>query len=198
MPITLLTGEATQILKQFPNGSIDAVITVPPCLQTYRGKPLPLPKKTVEQVLIECHRVMRNNTAIYAFSEDKQLGFYLNIIKKFFQFRNILVWKRKDWSAGKLRYSYGRECEFVIYANKGKRQLNEIGGYQRHISILEYPRKGFVSLLGWFLAVSTNAGDIVLDPFYTSDSVRIACQEMNRQFIGIKKEVISNEDFNCL
>lgn len=162
------------------------MITRPPHLQTYGGKFLPY-KNMVRKVLVECQRVMRNNTAIYVFCEDRQLDFYLSTIKRLFQFRNILVWKKSNWSAGNLRYSYGKECEFIIYASKGKRQLNEIGGHQRHLSILEYPQKKPISLLNWFLTVSTDAGDIVLDPFMQDSLTEEACQGMNRQFIGIKE-----------
>ena len=210
-PITLIQGNSVEILKQFPDDTVDCVLTDPPYLSLHRNNWIPKSRSEwlfrgsnyehrgkVEQILIECRRILRNNTAIYVFSDDTNLDFYLSVIKEHFQFKNVLVWKKNNWSSGDLRYSYGKQCEFIVYANKGKRKLNEIGGHQRHISILEYPRippkqrlypfQKPLNLITWFLMVSTDAGDIVLDPFMGSATVGEACQNLNRQFIGIDND----------
>ena len=205
----LILGDSSIMLEAFPDKCMDCVITDPPYLVGYVSRRTAITKvnrkypgddyqsrSVVKKVLEECKRIMKDNSAIYVFSSDMHLDFYLHIVNKLFWFKNVLVWKKNNWAAGDLQCSYGKQCEFIIYANKGKRRLNEIGGHQRHISILEYPRvppkqrlhsqEKPVSLLTWLLMVSTDFGDTVLDPFCGSGSLGVACQNLGRQFIGIE------------
>ena len=43
-------------------------------------------------------------------------------------------------------------------------------------------------LIKWILKYYSKEGDLVLDPTMGSGSTGVACQEMNRQFIGIEKD----------
>ena len=43
-------------------------------------------------------------------------------------------------------------------------------------------------LIKWILKYYSKEGDVILDPTMGSGSTGVACQEMNRQFIGIEKD----------
>ena len=45
-----------------------------------------------------------------------------------------------------------------------------------------------VALIEWILKYYSKEGDVVLDPTMGSGSCGVACENMNRKFIGIEKD----------
>ena len=84
-------------------------------------------------------------------------------------------------------YHYRARYEFILFFEKGKRKLNNLG-----ISdVLEAPRihRGYptekpVSIAEVLVTQSTQAGEIVIDPFCGSGSVGVAAQKHDRRFLG--------------
>jgi DNA modification methylase len=52
-----------------------------------------------------------------------------------------------------------------------------------------HPTQKPVGLIEFFLKYFTKAGDVVLDPTMGSGSTGVACQNMDRNFIGIEQDV---------
>ena len=91
---------------------------------------------------------------------------------------------------------YVTTCEFALWAVKGKgwtfnRQRdtyeNTIFKYPI-VSLKEriHPTQKSVGLMKDLIAIHSNEGDTVLDPFMGSGSTAIAAIEMNRNFIGFE------------
>jgi site-specific DNA-methyltransferase (adenine-specific) len=143
-----------------------------------------------ENIVIECHRILANDTHAYFFCADATLPDMQVLVRKHFTFKNILTWKKGNWTAGDLAGAYGKECEFIIFAQKGRREL--IGG--RPSSHLSHPRidpdksvhscQKPVTLMSFLIEHSTNQGEIVCDPFTGSGSTAVAALGLGRQFIG--------------
>lgn len=57
--------------------------------------------------------------------------------------------------------------------------------WQKKTNIL-HPTVKNVEFIKWILQISSNDGDVVLDPFMGSGSTGIACEETNRKFVGIE------------
>lgn len=51
-----------------------------------------------------------------------------------------------------------------------------------------HPAQKPVDLIRRFISLSSQEGDLVLDPFTGSGTTAIACQEENRNFIGFEKD----------
>lgn len=102
--------------------------------------------------------------------------------------------------------TFGHEAYSKKYKPLDNEWANSIGadGYTmpekidrtwRHgTTVLYYPRQqGFghctakpVALIEYLLGGYTNAGDIILDPFMGSGTTAVACQNTNRNYIGIE------------
>lgn len=205
----LYLGNALDVLSSIPDESIDCIVTDPPYLLNYRSRHTPASdynketfgdkpifKPIIKEIFKECKRVLKPNTAIYSFSGDTNLDFYLSMVKKLFRFKNIIVWEKNNWTGGDLRYSFSKRCEYIVFANKGKRFMNITEGYKRINNLWYYPRvppkqrvyplQKPVPILERMLAVSTNPGETVLDPFMGSGQTGVACKNMGRKFIGIE------------
>lgn len=62
---------------------------------------------------------------------------------------------------------------------------NDINFYkEKHL----HPTQKPLSLIERLITVSSNKKDIILDPFMGSGSTGVACQNLNRRFIGIEKD----------
>lgn len=209
----LYLHDSLTLLQQTSSNLVSMVFTDPPYFMKYRTryrgskekgwgafgifKEYPGDEDTVENklhiiaILQECRRVMKDNSAIYLFSGEESLAFYLSIMNALFTYRNLIVWKKNNWTGGDLRNAFGRQAEFIIFANKGKTPI--IG--KRYSNVWEvnrissrkllHPQQKPIELIEKAILASSNIGDIVLDPFMGSGSTGEACINTARDFIGI-------------
>jgi site-specific DNA-methyltransferase (adenine-specific) len=84
-------------------------------------------------------------------------------------------------------YHYRARYEFVLFFEKGKRRLNDLGV----ADVLSIPRvhRGYPAekppaVSEILINQSTEAGQIVADPFMGSGSVGVAALKLGRRFIG--------------
>lgn len=96
----------------------------------------------------------------------------------------------------KLREGQSTEGKSIYGVPLGKdAEYKNTGGYEPFLptSVIEIASKGTshptekpVELVEYFLKYFTKEGDVVLDPTFGSCSAGVACQNMNRDFIGIE------------
>lgn len=107
-----------------------------------------------------------------------------------FRFHNWLVW---DKSTGTPNRWYMKNCEFTLFVFRGKaKYINDCGSRQliRFPNVMNgvHETQKPVELFEHYIGNSTNAGDIVLDPFMGSATTGIAAINLGRKFIGIEKD----------
>lgn len=77
-----------------------------------------------------------------------------------------------------------------MFAHKGRRLLN--GGREpnvlqfKRVGNMQHPTQKPVDLVAYLLNKSTEEQDIVFDPFIGSGTTAVACQNINRNYIGSK------------
>lgn len=172
----------------------------------------------------ECYKVLKNNSAFYCFTRfDVYPIMYNAISKSGFKIKNLLVLQKgQKGGNGDLEAQYGNDCEYLIYANKGRRKFNkttlsktdgrkgspefrtrlsnvwfdtEYNQYPKSTVNISnqsgdiiHPTEKNVKLVEWFLKISSNEEDIVIDPFMGSGSTAIACIKTKRNYIGFEIE----------
>jgi site-specific DNA-methyltransferase (adenine-specific) len=101
-----------------------------------------------------------------------------------FKFWKPLVWDKRTIGMG---YHYRARYEFILFFEKGKRRLNDLGV----ADIITVPRihRGYpaekpVKVSEVVIGQSSQAGDVVADPFMGSGSVGVAALKLGRRFIG--------------
>lgn len=107
----------------------------------------------------------------------------------YFRYKALLVWDKGALGMGDIDASWGASHEFILYAKKGRRDLNA-----QRSSVLRFDRPAFksrihptekpVSLLEVLIKASTSEGDVVADPFAGSGSTLMAARNTRRQGFG--------------
>lgn len=199
----LACGDAVEWLRQVPDASVDLVVTDPPyeSLEKHRavGTTTRLkhskassndwfeifPNDRFEELFREVWRVLKKNTHFYLYCDAETMFVAKPIAEQVgFKFWKPIVWDKKKIGMG---YHYRARYEFVLFFEKGKRKLNDLG-----ISdIIEEPRihRGYPTekpseVSDVLVAQSTVPGELVADPFMGSGSVGVAAVRNGRNFIG--------------
>ncbi|HEY5376374.1 MAG TPA: site-specific DNA-methyltransferase [Polyangiaceae bacterium] len=195
--------DAVQWLKSLPGASVDLLITDPPyeSLEKHRaigtttrlkvsaGSSNPwftvFPNARFAELFSEVYRVLKQSSHFYLMC-DQETAFIAKPIAEAagFKFWKPLIWDKCTIGMG---YHYRARYEFVLFFEKGKRKLNDLG----IADVLTaprvrggYPAEKPVALSETLILQSSSAGDIVADPFMGSGSVGVAALKLSRRFLG--------------
>lgn len=101
-----------------------------------------------------------------------------------FKFWKPIVWDKLKIGMG---YHYRSRYEFVLFFEKGRRKLNDLGVpdvLQVPRVFNGYPTEKPVQLAEVFIRQSTSEGQLVVDPFMGSGSTGTAALTLGRPFVG--------------
>lgn len=208
--IDLRQGDAFELLATIPDESIDLVITDPPyeSLEKHRAKgtttrlkvsdassnpwfPV-MPNGKFVPLMRELYRVLKKGSHCYVFCD----GETSDVLRDVIRFQNeqtprdsFTWWKRIVWDKMKIGmgYHYRSRHEFIVFLEKGKRKLNDLGVpdvLQCERVRNGYPTEKPVPLLRTLIMQSSKEGDTILDPFMGSGSTGVAAHNELRSFIG--------------
>lgn len=201
--VTLSQMDAVEWLRLMPSGSIDLLITDPPyeSLEKHRaiGTTTRLkhskassndwfpifPNSRFRELFAEVYRTLARDSHFYLFCDQETMFIAKPIAEEAgFRFWKPLVWDKQKIGMG---YHYRARYEFVLFFEKGKRRLNNLG----LSDIIEVPRvfNGYptekpVSVSEVLVQQSSLHEEIVADPFMGSGSVGVAAKRHGRHFLG--------------
>jgi site-specific DNA-methyltransferase (adenine-specific) len=139
------------------------------------------------ELFAEVYRASSKNSHAYCYCDDETS----DIMKVAASNAGFKVWKRIvfDKMCMGMGYHYRARYEFILFLEKGKRRLNDLGitdvlQFKRIKGKDAYPAEKPVGLNKVLIANSTRAGDIVCDPFMGSGSAGVAALELGRRFVG--------------
>jgi site-specific DNA-methyltransferase (adenine-specific) len=195
--------DAVKWLRELPSESVDLVVTDPAyeSLEKHRavGTTTRLkhskassndwfrvfPNSRFGELFTEVFRVLKPDTHFYLFCDSETMFVAKPEAERAgFKFWKPLVWDKRTIGMG---YHYRARYEFILFFEKGKRRLNDLGV----ADIITVPRihRGYpaekpVKVSEVVIAQSSAAGDMVADPFMGSGSVGVAALRLGRRFIG--------------
>jgi site-specific DNA-methyltransferase (adenine-specific) len=200
---TLARIDAIEWLRTFGDASVDLVVTDPAyeSLEKHRaiGTTTRLkhskassndwftifPNARFPELFREIFRVLRKNRHFYLFC-DPETAFVAKPMAEHagFKFWKPIVWDKKKIGMG---YHYRSRYEFILFFEKGKRKLNDLGVPD----IIEVPRvyNGYPTekpseVSEVLVRQSTTEGEFVIDPFMGAGSVGVAALKLRRRFAG--------------
>ena len=204
MSCKLYQGDCLEIMGGIKDKSVDLIVTDPPYLMDYQSNRRKKEDRfdkikndkgnymLIQDYLEECHRIMKDNTAIYCFCSWHNIDFFKNEFEKHFKLKNILVWNKNNHGTGDLKGSYAPKHEFILFGHKGRTLLREkriadvIDCPKISSNKLTHPTEKPQDLLEIFIRQSSDVGSIVFDGFMGTGSCGIAAKKLNRNFIGIE------------
>ena len=194
-PNQLICGDALHLLKEFPDKSIDLVVTDPPYgdntsygryNRTIAGNEHPL---IALAVMAACYRLLKANTSAYMFCGSRHLGFLQSFFEHYTKYaiRDVIIWDKTLRGQG---YGFRRQYECILVLEKGKPRYRNPGlpnvlRFQR-VRAIRHPHEKPVELIETLIRQSSGEGGVVLDPFIGSGTTALAALELNRQYVGIE------------
>jgi site-specific DNA-methyltransferase (adenine-specific) len=195
--------DAVDWLRSLPDASVDLIVTDPPyeSLEKHRriGTTTRLtnskassnawfqifPNDRFEDLFIECYRVLKNHRHFYLFCDAETMFVVKPIAESVgFRFWKPIVWDKRKIGMG---YHYRSRYEMILFFEKGKRKLNDLS----IADVIEcprifrsYPTEKPVPVSEILIRQSTQAGELIVDPFMGSGSVGLAALTQGRSFLG--------------
>lgn len=150
-------------------------------------------KQLLISYFVECYRVLKNNSSIYVFCSAKTQDIFKELIELAgFTIKNYVIWVKNNHTAGDLKAQYGQKYEVIIYANKGRKEiegkrLTDVWEFNRVVGAKQlHQNQKPVDLIKQCILKSSQPGDLILDGFMGSATTAIACLETQRNFIGFE------------
>lgn len=189
-------------LKKLEAQSVDAIITDPPYgidfqsawrIESERFDKIESDDKPFIWWLYDAYRVLKDNGCLICFCRwDVQDAFKQAIEWAGFKVKSQVIWDRQIHGLGDLNGQFAPRHDVVWFATKGNFEFKN-GRPQSVISIqrvigekLVHPTEKPVALLRHLVEKVSCEGNIVLDPFVGGGSTMIACNQLNRNYIGFE------------
>jgi site-specific DNA-methyltransferase (adenine-specific) len=199
----LMQMDAVLWLRTLRDESVDLIVTDPPyeSLEKHRaiGTTTRLkhsksssndwfsifPNSRFAELFAELHRVLRRDAHCYVFC-DPETMFVIKPVAEAagFKFWKPIIWDKQRIGMG---YHYRARYECVLFFEKGKRRLNDLG----IADIIAAPRvtNGYptekpCAVAEVLIGQSTRAGELVIDPFVGSGAFGVAALTCERSFAG--------------
>jgi len=195
--------DALSWLRGQPAESVDLLITDPPyeSLEKHRavGTTTRLkhsksssndwfqvfPNANFGELFAQVFRVLKPNTHFYLYCDAETMFVAKPEAEKAgFRFWKPLVWDKRTIGMG---YHYRARYEFILFFEKGKRKLNDLG-IADVIAIPRihrgYPAEKPSAVSEVLIRQSSEALEVVVDPFMGSGSVGVAAARLGRRFLG--------------
>lgn len=207
-------GDSLELIPALPDG-INCVITDPPYgvnfvsrrAVTPGGKAWAIPvanddtmagavalfRDAMDLLLPKC----ADEAELYVFTRWDIVGQWIvemNLLEQYeFSYKMMLVWDKGIPGMGDIDANWGCGHEIILYCKRGRRDIK----YRRssiiavdkvHPSELIHPTEKPVALLEKFIEMSTDPGDVIVDPFAGSGSTVVAAMRQGRNSIGIEKD----------
>jgi site-specific DNA-methyltransferase (adenine-specific) len=143
------------------------------------------PNARFAELFGEAFRVLKRNTHFYLYCDAETMFFAKPEAERAgFRFWKPLVWDKKTIGMG---YHYRARYEFILFFEKGKRRLNDLG----IADVISAPRihRGYPAekppaVSEVLIKQSSAPGELVADPFMGSGSVGVAALKNGRRFCG--------------
>ena len=195
--------DAVEFLRSLPDASVDLVAMDPAyeSLEKHRkvGTTTRLkhskassndwfeifPNARYAELFAEVFRVLKKNRHCYMMCDSDTMF----VAKPIGEDAGFKFWKPIIWDKMKIGmgYHYRAQCERILFFEKGKRKLNDLGRSDV-IPVKRvhngYPTEKPVELLRILIENSTQPGELVVDPFMGSGSTGVAAVETGRDFAG--------------
>lgn len=208
----IILGDAIEEMNKMEEKSIDLILTDPPYnylsdntkgggfMTDYNKKHLDKVKQSMTmffnptEFLNEAKRVMKKMN-LYVFTNKNLLREYISFALDNKYSWDILLWLKPNPTPMN-NYKYLLDKEYIVFMREANATFNSKLGYENYFTYFLHPigRKGKVTkhatekpiqFAEKVIQISSNPGNIVLDPYVGSGTFCVAAKKLGRKYIGI-------------
>jgi DNA modification methylase len=152
----------------------------------------------------ECARVLKPKGWFFSFFSRERIGYFSDprngLFSQYgFKTRTIIAWHKTNPPPSFRKVNFLSATEFIVVGSKGGSKIpNFLKQVEMHnffetpngssYKETTHPTEKPVSLTEWLAKVSTNEGEVIMDPFMGSGTTAISAIFLNRSFIGFERE----------
>lgn len=206
--VSIFHEDAIRFLQNLPPNSVDLIVTDPAYsgmnqkLKLGHGKIIGKyndagkeeakwfeefhdTEENYKTFLKACFKVLKNDRHIYLMFDSFSLLSLAPLVREIFEVKNVLCWDKANIGLG---HYFRRRHEFILFASKGKRNLNsknipDVWKIKRVTSSV-YPTQKPVEVFELMLKGSADKDFVICDPFLGSGSAAIAAIKRKCKFLG--------------
>jgi len=178
-------GDSFELIKQMEDKSVDITITDPPYGMNFQSnhrkekyKVIVGDDKFPVEFLEEIFRVTKK--AVYVFCRWDN-------IKDLPKPKSVIAWVKNNWSMGDLKHEHGRQWEAICFypmeEHEFEKRIPDVIMANRTGNKL-HPTEKPVDLIREL--IKCNKGNLVFDPFMGAGTTVVACNQLNKEYIGIE------------
>ncbi len=202
----LYNGDCLEIMKEFPEKSVDLVLADPPYnisrknnfsnmerYNSYKGMDFGEWDKGFNIKNWIKYLPIKDNSNFICFSSWQNLKIIAEacILKGLSTKRPIVINKINPMPVNRDRL-FLNSFEFGIWAVKGKWTFNRKHKYETAlfscpvVSNINHPTVKHLQPILQLIKILSNVNDLILDPFIGSGTTAVACEKLGRKWIGIE------------
>lgn len=153
-----------------------------------------------EEWFKEVVRALKPKSWLFVFFDKQKIGIFdLFLAPKYgVKAKTIFVWIKSNPVPSFRKVNFVSSTEFIWVGSKGESKIKNFKSQKEMVNYFIYPNGSAyketshptekpLALIKHFIEVSSNEGEIVLDPFVGSGTTAIACEMLRRRWIGIEK-----------
>lgn len=192
----LLCGDSTDVLqveRLMGGEKADMVFTDPPYGYKYEShhqskhKMLENDDKILD-FFPAIYSSLSDNCAVFVCGSHQTICEWKSIFCDHFAYKNMIVWKKNNWSMGDLKGAFAGQYELILFGTKGKIELvgdrdSDIWDFKREPP-KEHPTQKPIDMIVY--AIGKVPSTKVLDLFLGSGSTLIACEKTRRECYGME------------
>lgn len=132
---------------------------------------------------------------VYIFTAWHILDAWMPVVRALpdLELKQMLIWDKGYPGLGDLAGNWGCGHEIILYLKRGRRLVPKRRSGIIHVDKLAsrknvHPTEKPVTLIEHLIEMSTDPGDLIVDPFAGSGSTIVAAQKLGRRGVGIEKD----------
>ena len=198
--INIHLGDCLNYINTLQDKSIDCLLTDPPYGENFQMNKYDneLSRKIendesledalilLDDMLSRVKPKLKDNAHLYIFCSWKNFAEFKEVVSNHFKVKNALIWNKELFGMGDLKGNYADTYEMIIFAGGNREFVKRPGNIitcrfdEERLHNTQKP----VDLLSELIENSTDAGDLIFDPFLGSGSTAVASKKLNRNYSG--------------
>lgn len=151
----------------------------------------------IRQLISEAYRVLKPGAGFYMFTARETNARFIEMaVQRGFTYRSVIAMTKSP--APSIYKNHWRSgFDLCLYATKGKSktrvfnfltqaEMSNVQTYSPRNKVSKHPTEKPIELIERIIRVSSNPGDLVVDPFLGSGTTAVAAKKLGRKYLGFE------------